>query len=68
MSANGTNIVRLTNVKGDDTEPAWSRDGQKIVFTSTRDGNDQELYVMNANGTGQARLTRSGGFDRQPDW
>jgi hypothetical protein len=41
----------------------------EIVFTRTRDNDDQELYVVNANGTrAQTRLTTNKEFDRQADW
>ena len=30
--------------------PAWSPDGTKIAFTTTRDGN-AEIYVMNRDGS-----------------
>lgn len=40
----------------DDMWPAWSPDGRRIVFTSTRDG-DPEVYVMNADGSEPRRLT-----------
>ena len=46
----------------DDSGPAWSPDGKKIVFTSNRDGNS-EIYVMNADGSGQTNLTRNGADD-----
>ena len=36
----------------------WSPDGQKILFTSNRDGNN-EIYVMNADGSGQRNLLPS---------
>ena len=36
--------------------PAWSPDGARIAFTSTRTGNG-DIYVMNANGTAPTRLT-----------
>ena len=49
--------MNLTNVRtSTDVHPAWSPDGAKIAFTSTRDGNS-EIYVMNADGTGVVNLT-----------
>jgi hypothetical protein len=53
---------------GGDFDPAWSPDGQKIAFTSLRDGRAQ-IYVMNLDGSELTNL--SGGtqaWDSQPDW
>ena len=51
----------------DDMWPAWSPDGRRIVFTSTRDG-DPEVYVMNADGSEPRRLTTTPGRDAHPSW
>ena len=67
MNADGSNVRRLTTADGDDTAPAWSPDGSKIVFRSTRDGNF-EIYSMNADGTGQTRLTNHSRADTSPSW
>jgi Tol biopolymer transport system component len=45
---------RLTGDGGD--YPAWSPDGNRIVYTRTQKG-DGALWVMNADGTGKRRLT-----------
>jgi TolB protein len=47
---------------GYNAEATVSRDGKKIIFTSTRDG-DLELYTMNTDGTGLKRLTNRPGYD-----
>ena len=57
MNADGSGQTRLTN-NAVDLLPAWSPDGQRIAFASTRDGNS-EIYVMNADGSGQTRLTNN---------
>jgi TolB protein len=47
--------------------PAYSPDGTRICFTSSRDGNS-ELYVMNRDGTGVRRLTNNPAIDTTPTW
>ena len=61
MDPNGGTVARLTNNGALDLRGNWSPDGQKIVFTSGRDGNP-ELYLMNADGSNQARLTNRPAF------
>jgi TolB protein len=51
----------------DDMWPAWSPDGRKIVFVSTRD-RDPEIYVMDADGSQARRLTAVPGRDAHPYW
>jgi TolB protein len=58
----GSDVRQLTTSSGYDAEATLSRDGKKIVFTSTRDG-DLDLYSMNADGTGVQRLTDEAGYD-----
>ena len=67
--ASGTNgqPVKLTTAVGDDLQPAWSPDGQKIAFSSGRTGNF-EIYVMDADGSNLSQLTSSRGFDEWPVW
>ena len=48
-----------------DFSPAWSPGGRKIVFVSTRDGNN-EIYVMNADRSNEHRLTTHTGADTAP--
>jgi TolB protein len=47
--------------------PVWSPDGEKIAFTTNRDGNP-EIYVMNRNGSGLKRMTNSPAIDVTPTW
>ena len=67
MDADGSNVVRLTNARGDDTAPAWSPDGSRIAFQSFRDRN-VELYVMSSTGTSPLRLTNNSTLDTNPTW
>ncbi len=61
-NADGSGLVRLTDADGYDAEGTVSPDGEKIVFTSTRDG-DLEIYTMNVDGSEQTRLTFERGYD-----
>ena len=47
-----------------DYNPAWSRDGQWIVFTSERDGS-ADLYRVKPDGAGLERLTDNPAYDDQ---
>lgn len=57
MQADGSSLIRLT----DGTDPAWSRDGSKLVFSRT-DG----LFTINPDGTNLVRLTT--GQHHAPAW
>jgi TolB protein len=48
-------------------DPSWSPDGQRIAFSSERDGN-LEIYVINIDGSGLTRLTDHPGDDSSPAW
>jgi PKD repeat protein len=60
-------VVNLTNHRAAYWALAWSSDGAKIAFASTRDGST-ELYVINADGSSVVRLTDRIGFSGQPVW
>lgn len=57
------NLVRkLTDNPGYDAEATVSPKGDRIVFTSMRDG-DLELYTMNIDGSDVRRITNTLGYD-----
>lgn len=58
----GTNLIQITNVKGYDAEATISPKGDKIIFTSTRNG-DLDLYSMNLDGSDVKQLTDIPGYD-----
>jgi Tol biopolymer transport system component len=62
VNLDGTNSKQLTNTPGYDAEATVSPLGDKIVFTSLRDG-DPELYLMDIDGGNQKRLTFEKGYD-----
>jgi TolB protein len=66
MNSDGSGVRQLTRnstaVNGSpasDQAPAWSPKGHQIVFVSTRDGGEPEVYKMQADGRRQVRLTRT---------
>lgn len=64
----GNQPVNLTNLKGDDTYPAWSPDGKTIAFTNQGRFNDiRQIYMMNADGSNQRRISYD--FEEySPNW
>jgi Tol biopolymer transport system component len=69
MNADGSGSRRLTHNRAFDGEPAWSPDGRKIAFQSTKTiGGNKEIYVMNADGSGKRNLTRNPAMDGRPSW
>ena len=67
MDADGQNLQRLTGDPAIDADPSWSPDGQKIAFSSYRDG-DSEIYIMDVFGRDQQNLTNHPGHDVHPSW
>jgi Tol biopolymer transport system component len=58
----GSEISKLTDSPGYDAEATVSPIGDRIVFTSMRDG-DLDLYSMNLDGSDVVRLTDEIGYD-----
>ena len=52
---------------GSNQSPAWSGDGTKIAFSSSRSG-DPEIYIADASGGNLRRVTNFRGPDVAPCW
>jgi len=63
--SDGDELKQLTNSPGYDAEATVSPKGDKVVFTSLRNG-DPEIYTMNMDGSNQKRLTFEVGYDGGP--
>ena len=59
---NGRIVQQLTRTKGYDAEATISPKGDKILFTSMRDG-DLDIYTMDLNGKHVKRITNTLGYD-----
>lgn len=66
IEANGTNEQQIVN-DPDAMQTAWSPDGTRIAFASTRNGN-AEIYVINRDGSALTPLTSEASADTSPTW
>ena len=53
----GSDIRQVTEAEGQNSTPSISRDGKRIAFASTRDGQKYQLYTMKSDGSNISRLT-----------
>ena len=74
MDNHGGNLQNLTNVRGQDLQPRWSTDGEKVGWTSRRDGSE-EIWAMDADGANELKVSSKqdpnpgGSFDcSEPSW
>lgn len=77
MSADGSDMRRLTNDRALDGAPAWSPDGRRIAFAHLSEVGtgdvDGVIVVMNADGQDRVQVTRrprtpGGVVDTHPVW
>jgi len=80
VSPDGKNLKQLTDVRGNEAHLAWSPDGERIVFTSSRMGfKDESLYtsgpqpygeifVMRYDGSAVEQLTDDQWEEGAPAW
>ena len=74
MGIDGSNPTRLTfdgaynsRLSSRSKAPAWSPDGSRIAFESTRSGNP-EIWVMDADGSDPVNVSNDLGVDTEPAW
>ena len=63
----GSGQRQVTFSRGNDLDPAFSRDGSRLAFESDRNGT-VDVYSVAANGTGSRRLTSEPTHERDPAW
>ena len=68
ITAEGKNLKQLT-LEGTNRMPAYSPDGRKIAFASSREG-DFNIYLMDSNARNVVKLTRTppGTENISPSW
>ena len=59
--------IQLTDGPGNDTEAAWSPDGNHVAFQSDRDGG-MKLYILNLSDRSIHHLDTGPGFSCFPAW
>jgi TolB protein len=76
----GTGLTQLTHIRGNEAHLAWSPDGKRLLFTSSRMGfKDEvlythapqpygEIFVMNTDGTHVEQLTDDQWEEGVPAW
>lgn len=67
VSSEGGKATRLTIHEAYDSRPQWSPDGSKILFSSTRNGNN-DLFVIDSEGSNLERLTYHSASDIDGTW
>jgi Tol biopolymer transport system component len=73
MDLKGENVIQLTNIESGACQPAWSPNGQRLVFISPCKGQEDiyyntSLFMINADGTGLTTLDASPGGNFDPAW
>ncbi|MFC6190385.1 amidohydrolase family protein [Dyadobacter subterraneus] len=63
----GGDAKALTDGMGDDRQPRWSPDGNRIAFQSFRDGY-YHIWAVNKDGSGLTQLTFGVFDEREPEW
>ena len=70
MNPDGSEEVRLTHHLARDAGPKWSPTGERIIFSSDRDGapGDWDLYLMDADGSNVRRVFEKEAARGGPTW
>lgn len=69
----GENATQITNIPSGACQPAWSPDGQRLVFISPCKGQEDiylntSLFIINADGSNLTQLDASPGGNFDPAW
>ena len=67
-NSDGSNLMLISNLEGNDFFPAVSPDGSTIVFQNGNYGTTTEIYKVNNDGTNLTRLTNNDVYDGYPNY
>ncbi len=69
MDADGSDQRRLTRTAAKESNPSWSPDGRRIVFSRIADEEaDRDLHIVDVDTGAESRLTSSAGWDWMTAW
>ena len=68
VTADGSQIERLTDSPAYDDQAAFSPDGRQLVFVTTRNGGTADLWTMDLQTRRAKALTSGPGGDFRPSW
>jgi TolB protein len=68
VNPDGSNLVNLTQGRGDYASPRWSPDGNRIAFAIHDGISGTAIGTMNRDGTGERILFRDAAYDEELQW
>jgi len=70
MNTDGTDQLNVTNDPAEDTDPSFSPDGTRIVYSSNHGSLEEpEIFIINADGTQKPiRVTNNPAYDGAPSF
>lgn len=68
MAADGSDLRRITNTRGDDYGPVWSPDGQRIAYGEDVGGGTTQIFVCAGDGSNRVQLTTGAPGANGPMW
>lgn len=66
--SDGSGLTELPRADAQDDQPAWSPDGEQLVFRRSNPGTGADLWIMDADGRNQRQLTFGPEYDSEPVW
>ncbi|MCV0393720.1 MAG: cadherin-like domain-containing protein, partial [Nitrosopumilus sp.] len=69
INSDGTGITNISNLAGNDVQPSWSPNGEKIAFANDPSGpTPSQIFIINANGTNLINISNNTFADSDPQW